>query len=132
MALYLDSSALVKLIAVEKESDKLEAYIGGREIVSSEIARTEVVRAVVRRHAGLGEAAEDLLADLGLVVVNTVVTMAAAWIRPMTLRSLDALHVASARRLEGDLEALVTYDRRMIEAGQMAGLPVASPGGQAA
>jgi predicted nucleic acid-binding protein len=132
MALYLDSSALVKLVAVEKESDELEAYIGGREIVSSEIARTEVVRAVARRHAGLAEAAEDLLADIGLVVVNTVVTMAAAWIRPLTVRSLDALHVASARRLEGDLEALVTYDRRMIEAGQMAGLPVASPGASAA
>lgn len=132
MALYLDSSALVKLVAVEKESDELEAYIDGREIVSSEIARTEVVRAAARRDAGLTEAAEDLLADVGLVTVNTVVTMAAAWIRPLALRSLDAVHVASARRLEGDLEALVTYDQRMIEAGQLAGLPVASPGASAA
>ena len=132
MALYLDSSALVKLIAVEKESDDLEAYVEGREIVSSEIARTEVVRAVARRHAGLAEAAEDLLADIGLVAVNTVVTMAAAWVRPLTLRSLDAVHVASARRMEGDLEALVTYDQRMVDAARAAGLPVASPGMSAA
>lgn len=132
MALYLDSSALVKLVAVEKESDELEAFVEGREIVSSEIARTEVVRAVLRRHVNLAEAAEDLLADIGLVAVSPMATMAAGWVRPFSLRSLDALHVATARRLERDLEALVTYDIRMIEAARGAGLPVASPGMSAA
>lgn len=128
MAVYLDSSALVKLVAAEKESDDLEAFVRGREIVSSEIARTEVVRAVARRHVALAEAAEDLLADISLVVVDTVATMAAAWVRPWTVRSLDALHLAGAIQLNANLDAFVTYDRRMVEAGRMAGLPVASPG----
>jgi predicted nucleic acid-binding protein len=132
MALYLDSSALVKLVAVEKESDELEAFVGNRRIVSSEIARTEVVRAVVRRHVALAELAEDLLADMSFIVVDTVATMSAAWVRPWSVRSLDALHIASAKQLRGNLEALVTYDQRMIEAGREAGLPVASPGGAAA
>ena len=117
---------------MEKESDVLGPSSMASEIVSSEIAQTEVIRAVARRHAGLAEAAEDLLADIGLVAVNTVVTMAGGVDPPPALRSLDALHVASARRLEGDLAALVTYDRRMIDAARMAGLPVASPGASAA
>jgi predicted nucleic acid-binding protein len=53
-------------------------------------------------------------------------------VRPPALRTLDAIHVASAAAMESDLEALVTYDRRMVEAGRLAGLPVASPGGAAA
>jgi predicted nucleic acid-binding protein len=128
MAIYLDSSALVKLVAIERESDELDAFVGDREIVSSEIARTEVVRAVARRHAGLIESAEDLMAGLSLMPVDRLITMSATWVRPWSVRALDAIHVASARALEPGLEALVTYDKRMLEAARVVGLPVASPG----
>jgi uncharacterized protein len=128
MALYLDSSALVKLVAVEAESDELDDYVGDREIVSSELARTEVLRAIRRRHAGLVEAAEDFLAELSLMPVDRFITTGAAWVRPWSVRSLDAIHVASASQLRPGLEALVTYDRRMVDAAREAGLRVTSPG----
>lgn len=128
MSVYLDTSALVKLVAVEKESDALESFLDGRRIVSSQIARTELIRAVARRHAALVQPAEDLLGDMSLLAVDRMLTTGAAWVRPWTVRSLDALHLASARQLGPGLEALVTYDRRMIEAGRLAGLAVASPG----
>ena len=128
MAVYLDSSALVKMVAVEAESDELDAFVGNREIVSSELARTEVMRTINRRYAGLVEPAEDFLDELSLMPIDRLVTMAAAWIRPWTVRSLDAIHLASAKMLEPGLEALVTYDRRMLDAGRLAGLRIASPG----
>ncbi len=128
MALYLDSSALVKLVTVEDESDELDAFVADREIVSSEVARTELLRAVGRRHAGLVEAAEDFLDDMSLMPVDRLVTTAAGLIRPWTVRSLDAIHLASARMLNPGLEALVTYDRRMADAGRDLGLRTLAPG----
>jgi predicted nucleic acid-binding protein len=128
MALYLDTSALVKLIAEERESDDLLDFVGDEEIVSSLLARTELVRAVARKHERLIEAAEALLSDLSYVAVNRVVTGAAAWIQPWSLRSLDAIHVSSAVRMRAGLRAVVTYDDRMIDVARSAGLDVATPG----
>jgi predicted nucleic acid-binding protein len=128
MPLYLDTSALVKLVIEEKESEELRALIGDQEIVSSQLARTELIRAVGRANESYLGATEDLIDDLVLLKVDRMLTLSAAWIRPWTLRSLDALHVASAQVLGGGLDAMVTYDVRMAEAGRRAGLPVASPG----
>ena len=132
MALYLDTSALVKLVVEEKQSEELREFVGDRAMVSSQISRTELIRVVHRAEPHRVEEAEDLLADMTLFAVDRLLTAQAAWVRPPTLRSLDAIHVASAAALEADLEALVTYDRRMLDAGRMAGLPVASPGDKAA
>ena len=132
MALYLDTSALVKLVAQERESGDLREFIAGHELVTSLIARTELVRAVARKHERLIEQAEDILAELAYIAVNRLTTSAAAWVQPWSLRSQDALHMASAARMNASLKALVTYDRRMIQAAGRAGLPVASPGGAAA
>ena len=132
MALYLDTSALVKLVAQERESDDLRAFVGGQELVTSLIARTELVRAVARKHERMIEQAEDVLSELAYIAVNRLTTSAAAWVQPWSLRSQDALHVASAARMNASLKALVTYDKRMIRAATRAGLPVASPGGAAA
>jgi uncharacterized protein len=128
MALYLDTSALVKLVADETESTQLVEFVGDDEIISSLIARVELVRAVARKHERLVKRAEDLLADLSYVAVNRLTTGAAAWIQPWTLRSQDAMHVASAVRMREGVRALVTYDDRMVHAGRLAGLEVASPG----
>jgi predicted nucleic acid-binding protein len=132
MALYLDTSALVKLVAVERQSEQLEDFVGERRIISSQIATTELIRAIARRHAGLMEAAEDLVADMSLLAVDEELTTAAAWILPWSVRSLDALHLASAQSLGAALEAMVTYDKRMAEAGRTVGLRVMSPGDEAA
>ena len=132
MALYLDTSALVKLVAEERESGDLRAFVGGQELVTSLIARTELVRAVARKHERMIEQAEDVLSELAYIAVNRLTTSAAAWVQPWSLRSQDALHVASAARMNASLKALVTYDKRMIRAATRAGLPVASPGGAAA
>lgn len=132
MALYLDTSALVKLVVRERESGDLRDYVGDREVVSSLLARTELIRAIARSEPDAVDDAEDLLASMRLAALSEVVAQVAAWIRPWQLRSLDALHVASAQMLRGGLDALVTYDGRMAEAGRRAGLPVASPGGSPA
>jgi predicted nucleic acid-binding protein len=132
VALYLDTSALVKLVAEERESDDLRAFVGGHELVTSLIARTELIRTVARKHERLIEQAEDVLSEFAYIAVNRLTTSAAARVQPWSLRSQDALHVASAVRMNASLKALVTYDRRMIRAAVTAGLPVASPGSGAA
>jgi predicted nucleic acid-binding protein len=66
------------------------------------------------------------------VIVDWPVASAAGWVEPPGVRSLDAIHLATARRLEVGLEAVVTYDRRMVETARMAGLRVASPGDEPA
>lgn len=128
MALYLDTSALVKLVADEEESKELTAFVGDDEIMSSVIARVELVRAVGRKHGRMADQAEVLLGDMSFVAVNRVTTGVAAWIQPWSLRSQDALHVASALHMGQGIRALVTYDHRTIDAGRRAGLEVASPG----
>ena len=132
MSLYMDSSALVKLVIRENDSDDLRGFIGDREIVTSQISRVELVRAVARHQPDSVEVALDLLAELTLVAVSRVISSRAAWVPPPALRSLDALHVASASAMRDSLDALVTYDRRMIDAGRLAGLRVVSPGDKSA
>ena len=128
MALYMDSSALVRLVIRETGSDQLRGFIGDQEMVTSQISRVELVRAVARSQPDSVEAALDLLGELTLVAVNRVIASRAAWVPPPALRSLDALHVASASVMRDSLDAFVTYDHRMIDAGRIAGLRIASPG----
>jgi predicted nucleic acid-binding protein len=132
VALYLDTSALVKLVIAETESEELRQFVGHRGMVSSQVTQTELVRAVNRADPDRVEAAEELLADISFFAVDRLLTIRAGWVRPASVRSLDAIHIASAVAMQGDLETLVTYDKRMIEAAQTAGLPVASPGASAA
>lgn len=132
MSVYLDSSALVKLVVEEPESEDLRTFVGERVVVSSMVARTEVIRAVARTEPERVGAAEKVLAETSLIIIDWPLASAAAWVEPASIRSLDAIHLATAQRLEVGLEALVTYDRRMVDAAQMAGLRVASPGDKSA
>jgi uncharacterized protein len=129
MTLYLDSSALVKLVVDETETDDLRAFVGSRDMAAAMIARTELLRAVSRRLPDRLPAAKDLLDEMLLMLVDWDMATVAAELPPVELRALDALHIAGATLLEHGLEALVTYDHRMIEAARSAGLPVVSPGG---
>lgn len=128
MAIYLDSSALVKLVIEEDESAALLRYLRRRpELVSSALSRVEVLRAVSRQDEAAHTRAEEVLASIQLLRIDDAILTDAAALRPHHLRSLDAIHLASARALRGDLDAVVAYDERMLEAARLLALPTTSP-----
>lgn len=128
MATYLDSSAIVKLAVREPESAALRRWLRRkRPLVSSALARTEVVRALLpagEEAVGRGRA---VLRGLDLLRVNDRVLETAGLLLPFALRSLDAIHLATARELGDELGALVTYDDRLAEAARALGHRVAAP-----
>ena len=126
---YLDSSAIVKLVVPEPESAALRRRLAKEpDWVSSALARVEVLRAMRRREATVRklDEAQELLARIALAPVDDSILGVAARIEPSALRSLDAIHVATARSLFG-LDAFVTYDVRQLAAAIVAGLPAVSP-----
>jgi hypothetical protein len=125
---YLDSSAIVKLIVKEQESTALRRYLRGRQaLVSSALARTEVKRAVLHLGVPAMQRADDVLNRIELVRLNNAVLNAAGVMKPDELRSLDAIHLATAALFESTLSDLVTYDARMATAAQAHGWAVATP-----
>lgn len=127
--IYVDSSAIVKLVVAEPESAALRRALANRpEWVSSALARVEVLRALGRTEApdAAVRYAEEMLDRIALVAVDEPILEAAATAEPAGLGSLGALHLATARSLAG-LDALVGYDRRLLSAAAAAGLPVLSP-----
>ena len=127
-ATYLDSSAIVKLAIRENESVALRRYLRRRRpLVSSSLARTEVLRALLPGGNDAVAAGRKVLTRLDLVRVSTGVLDEAAVLLPADLRSLDAIHLVTARRLGQDLGAIVTYDERMAEAATHLGHRVVAP-----
>ena len=127
---YLDSSALVKLVVAEPESRALVAFLRGRsERVSSAVALAEVPRALRRAGFGASERrrSREVMARLALVDVDRRILAAAAALDPPGLRTLDAIHLATALAVREDLEALVTYDRRLAAAAERVHLEVSAP-----
>lgn len=127
--LYLDASALVKLVVVEAESDALTSFLGDwSSWVSSALAVVEVGRAARRasEDPAVHRRAEEVVAALGLVPVD-VELLRRASVLDGGIRSLDAVHLASALSLGADLGAMVVYDRRLADAAAAAGVRVASP-----
>jgi predicted nucleic acid-binding protein len=125
---YLDTSALAKLVLDERESQDLESHLGMTRIACSQIALTELRRAVLRRSPDAGNRIDKVLARLDLVSLSVERLTLASTVPPPTLRSLDAIHLATALTLRDELEAFVAYDSRLLEAASALGLPVASPG----
>jgi uncharacterized protein len=125
---FLDSSAIVKLAVDELESESLKRYIAGTTFAASALARTEVIRAVHRREPQRVGIALDIVRQAQLISVTTADLDLAARLNPASLRSLDAIHLAAAMRLGGELEAFITYDERLLTAASALGMPVASPG----
>ena len=127
-ATYLDSSAIVKLVVHEQESSALRAFLRRREpYVSSALARTEVLRTMLPLGARAGKRAQDVLGRIELIRMGTKVLSDAGALLPADLRSLDALHLATALLLGSSLRTVVTYDARMASAAHVLGLPVAAP-----
>jgi predicted nucleic acid-binding protein len=125
---YLDSSALVKLVVREPESRALRAYLRREpQRLSCALARTEVLRAVRPIGPAAVETARRLLRHVDLVRLDDALLDAAGMLEPLALRSLDAIHLAAAQLVAPALRAIVTYDRRMADAAASLGFPVAAP-----
>ncbi|MBI3929445.1 MAG: type II toxin-antitoxin system VapC family toxin [Armatimonadetes bacterium] len=128
MAVYLDSSALVKLVVEEPESKPLRRFLQRHSVrVSSALARVEVPRAVRFQGGEARTRAALVLSRVQLLRLDDDLLDAAAQLEPGVLRSLDAIHLASAGALGEELEALVTYDARMQEVAGLLGIQVGSP-----
>lgn len=136
--IYLDTSALTKLLVAEAETPDLRSWLleqrddGEDHAVTSALGRVELMRAVARiEEPGLHERALYLLDGLDILPLTGAVIALAETIGPAHLRSLDAIHLASAAQIRGELTTFVTYDHRLLEGCRAVGLDTASPGGSA-
>ena len=127
-ATYLASSALVKLAVEEPESGALRAHLRRRKIlVSSALARTEVLRALLLEGEEGVARGRAVLGRIELIRVNDRLLTAAGLLQTPDVRSLDAIHLATAQELGSDLSQVISYDERMVEAAKGLGLKTASP-----
>ena len=128
-ALYLDSSAFVKVVVEEAESAALRAFLAasGARRVSSALLRAEALRAV--RHLGPDALSivRDGLRRVDLIGIDDRILDSAGILEPRVLRTLDAIHLATALAVGDDLDAIVTYDERMVAAAGLVGLTTAIP-----
>lgn len=126
MAFSVDTSALVKLVVAEPETAALRSWMLGadRELVASDLVRTELVRSVRRAVPERAVLAQQVLDSLTLIGVPAADFAAAGRLEPATLRSLGALHLAVALDLGDDLDGLVTYDDRLADAAAANGVVV--------
>ncbi|GFG72213.1 type II toxin-antitoxin system VapC family toxin [Mycolicibacter senuensis] len=130
--LYLDTSALVKLIRREPESDALADWLDSHESapwVSSAVVEVELARAIRRLEPARLSDVPAVLARVARYEVDDAVRAAAAAHPDPTLRSLDAIHLATAHAVFGArLTAFVAYDQRLLDVARAVGLPVVIPG----
>ena len=129
-AYYADTSAVIKLLTEESHSRAFAAFYdehADTEWVSSALLRVEVTRAVMRVMPALLPDARDLLSAFSYISMDDDVVEGASSEPDRGLRSLDAIHLATARLLGEDLSAIVSYDDRLLKAAEAAGLPAASP-----
>ncbi len=129
MAYYLDTSALVRLVVAEQESSALLAWMttGHDALVSSDLARGELVRAVRRRMPEALVQARAVLDSLTLLALTTAVLEEAGRLGEASVRTLDAVHLAAALTMGDDLDAVVTYDERLAAAARALGVDVLAP-----
>jgi len=127
---YADTSAVIKLLAEETHSRAFAAFYDENtdaEWVSSALLRIEVTRTVIRAVPALLPDARDLLSAFSCLAIDDDIVAGAMNEPGRGLRSLDAIHLATARVLGPDLDAIVSYDDRLLKAAQDAGLPAVSP-----
>ncbi len=125
---YLDASAAVKLVVSEPESASVRRLVAGQVTrVSSRVLAVELMRAVARASPASLDQARSLLAVMDFVELNVEIAERAAGLEPVGLRSLDAIHLASALVLGNELDAFITYDARQADAARALGLTVGAP-----
>jgi predicted nucleic acid-binding protein len=127
---YADTSAVIKLLVEETHSQPFAEFYDAHsdaEWASSALLRIELTRAVTRAMPALLPDARDLLLAFSFIAIDDDIVTGAMNEPDRALRSLDAIHLATARILSGDLDAVVSYDDRLLKATQDAGLPTATP-----
>lgn len=123
---YLDTSALTKLVLDEDESPRIREFLKSNEVtlVSSQLAEVELQRAVSRTDPAGRPKVRELLGRMFLLPITSSVRETAAQLDPPSLRSLDAIHLATALEISGHLAGLMTFDNRMHQAAKDLNLPV--------
>jgi len=128
--IYLDSAAVVKLVHVEPESAALRGWLDERAEVrwiSSVLTEIESFRALARYAPESVFRLPTVLDYIDLIDLNQRIRILAQTVRPTTVRSLDAIHLGTALRFRPSLTSFVTYDKRLLDAAEVAGLPINSP-----
>lgn len=127
MVWYLDTSAFLKLIAVEDESRAMRSWFKSHSSIwSSYLLRTEALRAAARLGVS-SSMIEGVLDTVSLILPSSSTFFTAGQLSPVTLRSLDALHLAAAMEIGDDLQGIVAYDDRLIQAALAVSIKVHSP-----
>ena len=128
MSWYLDSSAILKTIFDEQERPDLLRFLNSQS-TSSRLSKIEVRRTVARLVPTKTAEVNLELDKINFLPISNPILMAAENFSPeITLRTLDAIHIATVMSLEGSIEGLITYDRQMIANAKLLGIKVISPG----
>ena len=129
MAFVVDSSAVVKLIVNEPKSQSFSTWLKNckHDLFVSEIAHTEVARAIARVDANLQGQLKNMLERFGTIRVSSQILTIAGVLTPTNLRTLDAIHLASCLILGDDLKGFVTYDSAQADAASHNGITVIAP-----
>lgn len=130
--IYLDTSATVKLVVAEEESASLIDWLNAHpdeNLVTSAVGHIELIRAATRIGPKAVALARNVASTIDTLVLTDAIAAAATTIPPPELRTLDAIHLATAHLHGKSLTALCAYDRRLLEAAESQGLPTVSPRG---
>jgi predicted nucleic acid-binding protein len=128
--IYLDSAAIVKLVHAETETQALRDWLDERAEIgwtSSVLAEIESSRALARHAPEAVPRLHPVLDLIDLVDLDAAIRILAQTVKPTTVRSLDAIHLATALRIRSQLTSFITYDKRLADAAHAAGLPVDMP-----
>lgn len=128
--IYLDSAAVVKLVHAEAESDALRHWLGQRTHLawtSSVLTEIETFRVLSRHAPEVVARLPRLLDTMDLIEIEPGIRILAQTIKPATVRSLDAIHLATALSMRRRLTFFITYDKRLADAAAQAGLIVEMP-----
>ena len=128
--IYLDSAAVVKLVHAEPESQALRDWLDERAEtgwVSSVLAEIESFRALARHAPAAVARLHPVLDQIELIDLSPRIRIIAQAVQPVTVRSLDAIHLGTALHVRPMLTSFVTYDKRLLDAAAAAGLPALAP-----
>ena len=128
--IYLDSAAVVKLVHAEPESVALRNWLDERaeiQWISSVLSEIESFRALARYAPEAVSRLPAVLDQIDLIDLDQRIRMLAQTVTPATVRSLDVIHLGTALRSRSSLTSFVTYDKRLLDAAQAAGLPIDAP-----
>ena len=128
--IYLDSAAVVKLAHAEPESSALRGWLDDRAEtgwISSVLTEIESFRALARYAPEAVSRLPAVLDLIDLIDLDPPIRVLAQAVRPVTVRSLDAIHLGTALHARRALTSFVTYDKRLLDAARATGLPADSP-----